>query len=234
MMGRLFDALVALFVHLFAAILIGEIVVGIHLWIAWGMTPDRVAAMIAVARGDAETDEAKKGDKSENDAKPEPKEEPSYEDVLERRALEYRDLELRDMALKTGLQDLALLQKKITQEKQLVAQQAADFQSQIAALRQKAQDEGMETVRRTLESIKPDQARLFILDMLDKGEEDQVVQLLKDMNDSKRAKLLAEFQTPEDTDKMADVLRRIREGGPEGEIAKQAEQALGNLTPSGS
>jgi hypothetical protein len=71
---------------------------------------------------------------------------------------------------------------------------------------------GIEAVRRTLESLRPSQAKELIQEMLSRNEQDQVVILLQGMNNSKRARIIGEFRTPEETAKIADILKQLREG----------------------
>ena len=55
---------------------------------------------------------------------------------------------------------------------------------------------GSEDVRRTLETIKPKQAKELLVLMLEQKEMDDVVVLMAGMPDGKRAKIIAEFKTP--------------------------------------
>lgn len=233
-MGRWFDATVTLLVHLCAALLIGQVIVAAHLWIAWKITPDRLATMLQVAKGNLPDATGTSGPAEEDTRADQPPEEPSYDAILKQRALEYRDLELRDMALQSDMQELSLLKEKVTQQSNLLAQQADQFRRQIAQVQQAAEEEGLDTVRRTLESIKPDQAKQFVLDMLDEGEEDALVALLEGMDNSRRARILGTFETPEETEQIANVLRRIREGGQAANAADTAEQVVDNIAPPGT
>ena len=52
------------------------------------------------------------------------------------------------------------------------------------------------------------------------------------MTDSKRAKILAEFKTPEETKKIEDVLRLIRKGVPEAPLAQQTLEKLRPANPA--
>lgn len=203
------EALAALAVYFLAALALGTIIVCVHVWLAWKVTPQRVAQAVDVIRG-------RSLPTAVNTSLPEasePAEEPSYDAILQRRALAYRDLELKSLALQNLQDQLRVAEARFDEKEKLLAKREQAFQEKVQALEDESVAAGRETVRRTLESVKPAQAKLLLLDMLNKGEERQVVTLLAEMNDSKRGKIIAEFRTPEETDRIAEVLRLLREGG---------------------
>lgn len=203
------EALAALAVYFLAALALGTIIVCVHVWLAWKVTPQRVAQAVDVIRG-------RSLPKAVNTSLPEasePAEEPSYDAILQRRALAYRDLELKSLALQNLQDQLRVAEARFDEKEKLLAKREQAFQEKVQALEDESVAAGRETVRRTLESVKPAQAKLLLLDMLNKGEEGQVVTLLAEMNDSKRGKIIAEFRTPEETNRIAEVLRLLREGG---------------------
>ncbi|GAB4128676.1 hypothetical protein [Thermopirellula anaerolimosa] len=214
-MIRLAEALGALAVYFLAALALGTIIVCVHVWLAWKVTPQRVTQALDVIRGRSPV-------AAVNTSLPEPAEpaeEPSYDAILQRRALAYRDLELKSLALQNLQDQLRVEETRFDEQQKLLAKREESFQEKVKAIQDESVTAGRETVRRTLESIKPTQAKLLLLDMLNKGEEQEVVALLAEMNDSKRSKIIAEFRTPEETDKIAEVLRLLREGGEMAEIA---------------
>jgi hypothetical protein len=92
-------------------------------------------------------------------------------------------------------------------------------------------------VQRTLEAIAPKQAKEQILRMLaqpntaaDRPLED-VVRILKAMPLDKRKKLLAEFKTPEEIEKLAEVLHEIRSGGSDAELIRDTRGQLQQAAP---
>ncbi len=214
-MIRIVEALGALAVYFLAALALGTIIVCVHVWLAWKVTPQRVTQALDVIRG-------RSLPAAVTASLPEPAEpadEPSYEAILQRRALAYRDLELKALALQNLQDQLRVEETRFSEKEKLLAKREQSFQEKVRAVEDESVAAGRETVRRTLESVKPAQAKLLLLDMLNKGEEQEVVALLAEMNDSKRGKIISEFRTPEETDKIAEVLRLLREGGAMAEIA---------------
>lgn len=208
-MLRIVEGLLSAALYFFAAMAIGGLAIGVHLWFAWGLTPAKVRQAIAVMRGERPTKELTPVVEQKSD---EPEEEPSYDAILTRRALEYRDLELKNKML-IGLKDeLEQLKRQVEQKDKNVTEREQKLEAVIARAKQESEDAGRETVRRTLESIRPTQAKELIAEMLGRNEIDEVVRLMQGMNDSKRARIVAEFKSPEEAQKIAEVLRRLREG----------------------
>jgi hypothetical protein len=154
-----------------------------------------------------------------------------YEQVLEARAVKDKNLQFREMALAGAVAQLKTDQRQLADAEKRYQQQLAGFNARLQAVAQGAKTTGRDEVRRILESLKPKQAKELVVGMLDNKEDDEVVVLLSGMSDSKRAKLLGEFKTPEETKKIDEVLRRIRQGVPEAPLAERAKE---QLQPTGS
>ncbi|MCC6125576.1 MAG: hypothetical protein IT426_11480 [Pirellulales bacterium] len=153
-------------------------------------------------------------------------EQPSYSEIVEVRAVKYRNLELREQQLRNNLLQVQSQESKLADDLNRYKQLSDNFQAQLAAVRQSAATTGMDDVLRTLVSIDPAQAKGLLLDMLDKKEIDAVVSLMKQMPDKKRANIIGEFKTDEETEKLSEVLRRIREGMPEMKAVENAQAKL--------
>ncbi len=226
MIVRWLQTAVSLFVYFCAATLLAQVIILAYLWSTWQLDRDKVVQMLAVAQG-IDLFAAQKQDQfSLEQVAPE---QPSYQDWIQRRATMFRDLELRELALENALSQLKSQERQLADDQQENEQLMADFQARLLTLRQGAEAEGMETVGRILETLKPKQAKEQILEMLSNDETDEVVLLLNGMTDSKRAKILAEFETPEENAKISEVLRLIREGKP---VASLTEETLGQLPNS--
>lgn len=158
-------------------------------------------------------------------------ESPSYDDVIERRALKSRNIELRQQALREGLDQLRTDQKKLAEESLRIKRIRDSFETELASVRNEAASAGIDDVRRSLETIKPKQAKEQILKMLAEKKLDQVVLILAAMPDGKRAKIFGEFKTADEADKLSAILRRIREGVPPVEKVEKTRENL-NATPS--
>lgn len=173
------------------------------------LTEDTLVRMIAAARGI---------DVSPRDSRrqaPRPSQQPSLEEIARARALRARDLELRELALETGVADLKYEQAKLADEKDRYEVIKTAFEAKLRELRDGALAANLEQVRLILENIPPKQAKDQLLKMLAEGEIDQAVALLSAMPIAKRAKILKEFKSEPESEDLAKLLKRLREGGPE-------------------
>jgi len=208
-MMKLLESLLSAMIYFFAAMAIGGLCLFVHLWFAWKLTPEKIHTAIAAARGTLPPPVTAVATQV---SPKEPPEEPSYGDILAKRASMYRDLELKEKMLNSLKDELMTWETTLTKKEGTIDQRENTLEQRIAQVKQEAENAGLEAVRRTLESLRPTQAKELIQEMLSRNEDAQVVTLLQGMNDSKRARIIAEFRTPEETAKIADILRRLRQG----------------------
>lgn len=225
-MGRLLSGLTNLFIYFCAATVVSGVLISGYVWISWQLDLKKLARIVDVARG-AEAPPAEP-EKSLDSVAPE---QASYEEILERRALAARDLELREIELDNGTKALRKAQLELAEQQQKLARQTDEFESRLAELASGAKAQGRDAARTILESLKPIQAKEQIVKMLDQDELDEVVLLLGDMQESKRAKILGEFKALPESDKVAEVLRRIREGQPQAKLAESVKQPTASSSP---
>lgn len=223
MIGRLLRGSFSVLLYFALATLIAQIILGIQLWARWKMDRNRLVQMLAVAQG---VDLTALRQQAGPDVEPTSQAQVSYEEILQSRAAKDLHLQLREQALENTLTQLHVDQQQLDSARQFYARERSEYEAQLANLQQASQTAGREEARRILESIKPKQAKELLLEMLDKGEQSAVVMLLREMPDSKRAKIVGEFDTPEDVQKIDEVLRLIRQGTPESELAGTARQQL--------
>lgn len=168
-------------------------------------------------------DEADKGPKVAVDL-----EQPSYEEILEQRAVNFRELELREEIVRQNVNLLNRQRLEITSKRQDFDQVRQAFQEELAQMQNAALVAGEENVRLTFENLKPAQAKQQILLMLERGEIDKVVSLLASISVGKRAKIAAEFTTPEDAQRLSNMLELMGEGAPLADLVEKTKNANAN------
>lgn len=208
-MIRLLDALLSTLVYFLAAMALGGLCLFIHLWFAWKLTPGKIRTAVAAARGTLPPPVTSVASSA---GPKEPPEEPSYNEILEKRANTYRDLELKEKLLNSLKDELLTRQTTLEKKEDGLKQREKNLEERVAQVKEEVENAGIEAVRRTLESLRPSQAKELIQEMLSRNEQDQVVILLQGMNNSKRARIIGEFRTPEETAKIADILKQLRDG----------------------
>lgn len=228
MIGRMLHGLVVVFAWFSVGTVISAVGMGVFLGAKWQIGRDKLVGMLAVAQGIDLARPAEEG----RPAQPEPSQEQvAYEQIIEARAVKFRNLELREQALRSGLSQLQLDESRLAVEKAALAKNREAFQAQLAELEKRSSEAGWEQNRSSLAAIKPKQAKELLMAMLAKNEVQDVVALLAPMPDSKRAKIISEFKTPEETQKIDEVLRLIRRGEPGTGAATNARQQLGASLP---
>jgi hypothetical protein len=229
MIGKLIGGAWTLIVYACVGTVVAQAIIFFYLTSAWKIDHQRWQSVLAAAQGIVPAEKAETQTKA-----PEEKtvEQVSYDQILETRALKYRNLELREQELRNGLAQLLTDQGKLAEDQKRYKQLRDGFDTQLLSMREGATATGKADVSRTLEIIKPKQAKTLILEMLDNKELDEVVSLLQPMPDTKRAKIFGEFKTPEELEKLSEVLRRVREGSPSASVPENTRRQLEQLKAS--
>jgi len=230
MIGRWLRIGTSGFLYVCVATLLSQAILAGYLWSTWQLNRDKVIQMLAIAQGIDLFADRHTGPPLEGEIPPE---EPSLDDWRERRATLFRDVELREQALDDARTRLLFEQRQLADAQELNQRIQDDFEARLLALKEGAEAEGRQTVGRILETIKPKQAKEQIAQMLDDGEMDEVVIILGAMIEAKRAKILAEFKTPDENARIAEVLRRIRQGEPASSMADETLARLGGRQATG-
>lgn len=221
-MGRLIGMLGALFAYFCIATVLTATILGVYGLASGKLGPKQVEQIAAVLHG---VDLTARGAAS-SDAKDKPKsEQPSFEAVTERRAMRWQEFELREKIVQDTLNELRTLQVALAKEKDRFAKFAEAFQHGLNEQEQKAQDEGRRAFQALVENMKPKQAKEQLLLQYKAGKTDVVVETFRDMEEAKRAKIIAEFKDTTDAQILADILDRIRRN-PKQTLIEQTRQKV--------
>lgn len=236
-MGRILRMLISGLLHFCLATIIAEVLLGAYFAGTWHVDRNRLIQMLAAAQGvdlAALQPKAAAAPTGENTG-----EQASFDQIVEARAIKIRDLELREQALKNDLEQLRVERGKVAEEKTAFQKIRTAFEAQVAGEKRRETDAGWEENRRTLLAAKPKQAKALIMEMLEKNEMDDVVALMRSMDDKRRAKIFAEFKPPDANNKSTDeikkvdeILRLIRRGEPVSSAADKVQQQLGPAAPA--
>ena len=222
MIGKLLGMVSSLLSAFCVATVIAALVLYSYYTKAWNVTHEHTVQALAILQGkNPESLVPPPPPKKEKEG-----EQPAYDQILEARAMKARDLELREQAVRTNLQQLQSELKRIAEEKNRVQLVSEDFQAKLGALQKSSTSAGMSINLTTLQSLKPKEAKVQIAQMLEKGEMDDVVRILSDMSDNKRAKIISEFKAGSEPEQIGEVLRRIRQGQPTAAVTDDAGKRL--------
>ncbi|HVX11041.1 MAG TPA: hypothetical protein VHC22_07670 [Pirellulales bacterium] len=221
MIGRLLGAASVLFAAICVATVIAAAITLGYLRSHGKLDEKTIRKMIAVANGVDTT--PSRSNRAADDA---PAEQASLEDVARERALKSRDIELREQSLNDSVSMVKTEYAKLVDEKDRYERIKAAFRSQLDELRTGTLAENRETARTILENMKPKQAKEQVLRMVKEGEMTDVIKILSLMPSAKRGKIVGEFKTEEESQILANILKQIREGVPEINLADEAEKSL--------
>jgi flagellar motility protein MotE (MotC chaperone) len=225
MFKKMIRGTIAMAMYFCVATVLAEVIVITTAVSQWQVDGDRVAQMVAAAKGLASAsgeglaaEPPKKDDAS--------REQPSFEEILQSRAARDLNLQFREQQLVNALSQLRTSQQTLVDDESRYRKQKEEYQRELDAVRTSAASAGMEQVSDVLQRIKPKQAKALMLAMIDDKETEKVARQLAGMSETKRAKIIAEFKTDDELKKVREVLRLFEQGAPEGPLSENAKKKL--------
>jgi hypothetical protein len=172
------------------------------------VTPDRLEHVLAILHGVEMVPASSRPAAAPTESD---REQPSL-DMMERiKSLKWRDFELRENVLLDTLAELKKLQSMLEEEKDRFNNVTKAFEKQLQDRETGEIAKGRQEFQRIVENMKPKQAKDQMLMKHKDGRIDVVVEVLRGMEESKRAKIVTEFKTAEEAKVLSEVLERIRD-----------------------
>jgi hypothetical protein len=232
-MGNIIKLLATAGVCVCVATLLAQATVVTYLWSQGSLNKDKVLRLLAVLHNI----EAAKTAAARNSADPnQDQQQVAYDEIVRARATKSLDFDLRESAVEKGLSDLRALQTQLMSERTKYDQMKKSFETRLADLEKAATDEAIQEVQRTLETMQPKQAKEQILMMLEEDRlrdgtaaMDAVVTILKSMPLDKRKKIIGEFKSADEADKLHEILRQIRLGEPDVSLIRATRRELNGI-----
>ena len=222
MIGKLLGMLMTFFAAVCVATVISAAALVFYYAQSWKVTKERAGQAMAILQGTSpEALLPPPPPKKQNDA-----EQPGYEKLMADHDLERLQVDQRQAMIRALTQQFQDQLDKVEAERKRVQAVSDDLQQKLDEMKNAANNSGMTTVQDTMEKLKPKQAKELIMQRLDKGETDVVAKMLTNMSDGKRAKIIAEFKSKEDLEKIGVVLNRIRQGQPTAEMIDETEKRI--------
>ncbi|HBV65543.1 MAG TPA: hypothetical protein DEF45_21265 [Rhodopirellula sp.] len=153
-------------------------------------------------------------------------EQPSYDEILAERKMTSLDMDFRLRSQQQFRDELSVMLADLRTDQDRFSDRLLAFRNELKELSDEAQDNGLQDVQRTLQSLDPEQAKEQLLIMYDDKRIDDVVTILQAMSTDARRDILAEFTTPADVEILADILRRISEGMPVSSLITKTDEKL--------
>lgn len=225
MIGKLLRLAYTLVAVLAVGTLLAELTVGAYCWKQGAFERARLEQVLAIIQGRAPPSAAQAVKKNDDLAKA-----VSLVDLARARAIARRDFELREQSLHNRVEQFQLERIKLADETNRYNLLKTSFERQLDELRAATISDTAETTRLILENMKPKQAKEQILHMVDQGSMKEVVALISAMSPTKRSKVLGEFRTAEESNRLADILKLIRTGEPNLTLIDDAQKQLDGKT----
>ena len=224
MIGRALGLLGVLVACLCVGTVLAETVVLAMLWSRGELSAQRIDAVRAVLTGlDVESLRAAAAERDRIKGS-----QPSIADLARARADKFRDLEFREQSITQALDQLRSEQLKLAAETDRYKRVKSDLEAQLASLRESTINTHEESVRQIIETIKPAQAKDQLMRMIKTDEMKAAVDILSAMPVARQAKVLGEFKTDEERQRLAEMLKMIREGKDELDAIDGAQDKLKN------
>lgn len=165
---------------------------------------------------------------ADDDNEPDDKTDPQviYEEVLDRRALASLDLSLRTSAMDNAMSDILLQQSRLNESRRQYSEMLSQFETRLTEIRTGATDRALRDVQSTLEDLTPQQAKDQLVNMMEAGLIDNVVEVLKAMSPDKRKKITAVFA--DDGDEFYKIIERMLTGS-EGSLIDQTKEQVDDI-----
>lgn len=235
-MTRLLGFMSELFLYFCAATFLTSLVGMAMLWQRGAFADGRMLRMWAALQGIETPRTTHKGEKAKS--KEDSSEQPSFEEVLSKRALASLDLDLRASAINQSLGELQDIQAKIRTERSRFDSLVKSFDLKLQELESSATNQAVLETQQTLEALPPKQAKQQLLKLLAEKPRDKlpnpresVVSLVKAMPIERRKKILAEFKSTDEEDKLSQILVDILSGAPDVPLLRQSRDDLQRVVP---
>ena len=147
---------------------------------------------------------------------------PSYDDVTKERAQKSLNLDMRERSIKLAKDQLEAKHRELQLEITNFDNRKDAFYSKLDELNKGIEDSSLKDVRRTLESLPPEQSKDQLLKLIKDGQMTDVVAIVKGMPADKSKKILGEFLETEESEKLYEILRELRKGEPTKSLIDQA------------
>jgi hypothetical protein len=223
MIVSLFRIAFALIGYVCTATVIALAIGLVYLWQTDRLNDDKAFRIVALLQDVDLNQIANAQTKSTDDI---PAEELSLEDVTRQQQVLDRNFEVKKLALERGRQEYDRRLQHIKEQTARYDRLAQEWQARLKEQEQLVSQENVAEVVRNLEQVKPDIGKDLLRRWIEEGRIDDVILLMNKMAESKLAKVLKKFQTPEELDELHAIHQRIISGGQE---KSQLDKALNDL-----
>jgi len=203
-----------------ASLLLAGTMLGAYLWYAWGMNRDKLMKMVAVAQGF----DVFQMQEDIKDAMLAEQMSITREEVLRERAKQDRNTELQGKAATDVLSQIESESARVAAMLKEIDEKQAAFNALQKKLKEEAESKGIADLTSYLELADAELGKFYFSDMIEKGEYNRVIWVLRGMETKKLKGIINVFEQDTEKADFAKVLRRIGNGEPESVLAEELKK----------
>jgi hypothetical protein len=205
-MTRLIQMLFGLIAYVCVATVITTALGVGYLWQTDQLNDEKVFRMVALLQ-DVELQQPVESQGRSGDEMP--PEEIALEDVVRHQQLQARNFEVKLLALQRGRQEYDHRLQELKVQTDRYDRLAQEWQNRLRQQDELASQENLAKVVSQLEQVTADQGKALMMLWIDEGRMDDAILLMNKMSENKLAKILKEFESPEELDKLHEIHQRI-------------------------
>jgi hypothetical protein len=205
-MTRLIQMLFGLIAYVCVATVITTALGVGYLWQTDQLNDEKVFRMVALLQ-DVELQQPVESQERSGDEMP--PEEIALEDVVRHQQLQARNFEVKLLALQRGRQEYDHRLQELKVQTDRYDRLAQEWQNRLRQQDELASQENLAKVVSQLEQVTADQGKALMMLWIDEGRMDDAILLMNKMSENKLAKILKEFESPEELDKLHEIHQRI-------------------------
>lgn len=200
-----------------------------YLWHSERINDDRMFRIVAMLQGvDLEQIAAEQAS-AEGKVPPE---ELSVEDTAGRQQVLDRNYEVKLLSLQRGRQEFDFRLQELRTQTERFDRLARDWEAKLKEQEELTTQENLAKVITDLEQVKPGTAKDLLMRWIDEDRMQDVILLLGRMSETKKAKILKAFTTPDELDKLHEIHRLMIDDNKNKQEIEAAKEELDALKPT--
>ncbi len=222
-MGKIIDMLLGLIAYLCVATVITLALIVGYLFHTDQLNNAKLFRLMAVMQDVDLQKMAADDKKSPNEVPPE---EPSLNEVSHHQQILDRNFEVKQLSLQRGKQEYDNSYQQLVEQTARYDRLAQDVKSQLKQEQELTSQQNVAKVVSQLEQVTPDVGKDQLMRWIAEKKMDDAILLMSKMSESKLAKILKTFSTPEELTQLHEIHERIISSGAD---SSKLEKALGEL-----
>lgn len=200
-----------------------------YLWKSEKLTDEKMFRMVALLQG---VDLQQIADEQKSAESEVPPEEPSLDTVADQQHVLDRNHEVKLLSLQRGRTEFDARMLELKTQSERFDRMASEWENRLKQQGELTTQENITKVITDLEQVKPVTAKDLLMRWIEEDRMQDVILLLGRMSDSKKAKILKSFNTPEELDKLHEIHRLMMDSSASKQQLEQAQDELNSLKPS--